>query len=97
MPDHLDARYQKVLELSRQMLEAGKEQDWDLVLALESQRQSLFTILLSGKGNRLQVDLADTLTEILSCDTELMDRVDHWLQHARILLRMPAGHNDSQS
>ena len=97
MSGSLDAQYREILTLSRQMLEAGKAQEWDSLLALEKKRQDLFSTLPAVSRTPHQMGLSNTLREILSCDGELMDKVEHWLQHARILLRMPSGHDDSQS
>ncbi len=88
MPNGLDIQYQAILQVTRMMLEAGRAQEWDSLLALEKQRQELFAGRSAG-GDRGTPNLAGTLEEILSCDKELMEKVEHWLQHARILLRMP--------
>lgn len=93
MPSGQNTQYQAILEISRLMLEAGKAQEWDSLIALEKQRQGLFAAPAAGDG-RSTPDIAATLDEILSCDKELMEKVEHWLQHARILLRMPPARGD---
>lgn len=93
MADLLNLKYQKILDISRRMQQAGEAQQWDLLLDLEKQRQGLFSDLpdnivgrISGGGSD---SLVETLKEIQECDKALMDKVGNWLQHARILLRIP--------
>lgn len=88
MPLPLEIQYGRILEVSQQMLAAGQAQEWDSLLELEKQRQSLFALLPTETGS-LPDGLADTLREIQRSDRMLMEKVENWLQHAKILLRMP--------
>ena len=88
MPEQLDIQYGKILELSHRMLAAGEAQEWDSLLELEIQRQNLFATLPTDT-KRLPASLAETLREIQRSDKILMEKVENWLQHARILLRIP--------
>lgn len=87
-------QYQAILDISRLMLEAGRAQEWESLLELEEQRRSMLAKVstVGGQGAR---ETVDTLKEILTCDKELIEKVDHWLQHARVLLRMPPGRDVS--
>ena len=87
-------QYQAILNVSRMMLEAGRAQEWESLLALEEQRRSMLAEV-STVGAQGARETADALKEILTCDKELIEKVDHWLQHARVLLRMPPGRDVS--
>ncbi len=95
MPPPLEIQYGRILEVSQKMLAAGEAQEWDSLLELEKQRQNLFALLPSDNRN-LPGGLADTLREIQRSDRMLMEKVENWLQHARILLRMPVESDDSR-
>ena len=87
-------QHKAILDISRLMLEAGRAQEWESLLALEEQRRSMLAEVptVGGQGTR---ETVDALKEILTCDKELIEKVDHWLQHARVLLRMPPGRDVS--
>ena len=96
MADLLNLQYQMILDISRQMQQAGEAQEWDLLLELEKQRQDKFAALpnnVAGKGNSGAI--VEILKEIQECDRALMEKVESWLQHARILLRMPPKDDNS--
>lgn len=70
------------------MLNAGKEQHWDELVLLEQQRHSL---LLSKPGFTQQdtpQPLIELIQQIQDCDSQLREKLDAWMSHARILLRM---------
>lgn len=77
--------YQQILALSRQMLETGMAQNWDKLVELEAQRHGLFAQIA---GQQLSPAMAPVLQEIKHCDDELREKVEAWLGHAKILLRM---------
>ena len=94
LPVPRDVPYRKLLELSRQMLAAGNAQEWDRLLDLEKQRQCLFAALSAdpaGDGDVRAEELADVLREIQRTDRALIEKVGTWLEHAKILLRIPPG------
>ena len=89
MLDPLESRYQQILELSQQMLCAGEAQEWDSLLDLERQRRQLFASLPSLQQDTSQDNVVDLIHKIQGSDQALLEKVECWLQHARILLRMP--------
>jgi len=89
MADLLNLQYQKILDISRQMQQAGEAQEWDLLLDLEKHRQAQFAALPNNLAGSNSGAIVQTLKEIQECDRALMEKVESWLQHARILLRMP--------
>jgi len=90
MADLLNRQYQRILDISRQMQRAGEAQEWDQLLDLEKQRQALFAALPNNVVGGSTGTIVDALKEIQKCDSALMEKVENWLQDARILLRMPS-------
>lgn len=76
--------YQNVLEVSKQMLAAGMNQDWDVLIDFEKQRQQL---LLKTVGQPVTPDDASVILEIQRCDSQLHEKVDAWMSHVRIFLQ----------
>ena len=70
------------------MLNAGMEQRWDELVLLEQQRYSL---LLNSPGftqRDTPQPLIELVQKIQDCDNQLREKLDAWMSHARILLRM---------
>lgn len=83
-----EAHYRQLLDLSRRMLIAGMAQQWDELVLLEQQRR---TLLFSAPGvspRDAPQPLIELIQQIQDCDTQLREKLDAWMSHARILLRM---------
>lgn len=85
-----EAHYRQVLQISQEMLTAGKAEEWDRLISLEEVRssllqQSLTPALAKGKSNQ---SAAEIILQIQAIDAELQEIVATWLEHARILLRI---------
>ena len=85
-----EAHYRQVLALSQRMLAAGMAQHWDELVALEAQRQALFDQAPATAPNEPSRSLGELIGEIQQCDAQLTEKLEAWLSHARILLRMDA-------
>ena len=85
-----EAHYRQVLALSQRMLSAGMAQHWDELVALEAQRQILLDQTPATAPNESSLPLDDLIREIQQCDAQLSEKLEAWLSHARILLRMDA-------
>lgn len=84
----LEAHYRRVLELSQRMLDAGMAQRWDELVGLEAERRALLASgPPPGKGDS-PVQLIELIGQIQACDAELSEKVEAWMTHARILLRL---------
>ena len=84
------AHYQQILDLSQRMLAAGMAQHWDELVALEAQRQALFDAAPVATPTPPSPSLLELIGEIQQCDAQLSEKLEAWLAHARILLRMDA-------
>jgi hypothetical protein len=84
------AHYQQVLDLSQRMLAAGMAQRWEELLALEAQRQTLLEQAPRATPSAPPPALLELIGEIQRCDALLTEKLEAWLTHARILLRMDA-------
>ncbi len=84
------AHYQQILDLSQRMLAAGMAQHWDELVALEAQRQALFDAAPAATPTPPSPSLLELIGEIQQCDAQLSEKLEAWLAHARILLRMDA-------
>lgn len=83
-----EAHYRQLLDLSQHMLAAGKAQDWDELVRLEEQRRALLYIpfvAIPGESSRQAIEL---IHQIQACDAELREKVETWMAHTRILLRL---------
>lgn len=83
-----ETHYRQLLELSQRMLDAGMGQHWDELVLLEQQRH---TLLLKAPGltpRDAPQPLIELIQQIQDCDTQLREKLDAWMAHARILLRM---------
>ena len=84
------AHYRQVLDLSQRMLAAGMAQHWDELVALEAQRQTLLEQAPDAGPAAQSPSLLELIREIQQCDAQLSEKLEAWLAHARILLRMDA-------
>lgn len=86
---YLDAR-----ELTRRMLEAATAQEWDTLTRLEQQRSTLIAALPKNLRNLpvLDPDQAKRITQLISEmereNSEIVEQVEVWQKHVRILLRL---------
>ena len=80
--------YRELLDLSQRMLAAGIAQQWDELVALEAQRQALFDRTPAAAPIVPASPLGELIGEIQQCDAQLSEKLEAWLSHARILLRM---------
>ena len=70
------------------MLTAGMAQHWDELVTLEAQRRAL---LDQGEQTSISPTTpADKalISEIQVCDAQLSEKLDAWMSHVRILLRL---------
>ena len=77
--------FRELLDVSQRMLDAGMAQRWDELIELERQRRALFENAPTGALRQADDAL---IREIQACDTQLTERIEAWMAHARILLRM---------
>ena len=85
-----EAHYRQVLALSQRMLAAGMAQHWNELVALEAQRQILFDQAPATVPTDPSRPVGELIREIQQCDAQLSEKLEAWLSHARILLRMDA-------
>ena len=84
-----EAHYRQVLALSQRMLAEGMAQHWDELVALEAQRQRLLDQapkVAPTESSRLT--LRELIVQVQQCDAQLSEKLEAWLTHARILLRL---------
>ena len=81
-------QYLLVLKLSQRMLAAGMAQEWDELIALERQRLVLLENLPKATDSDSVTTLAKLIQQIAECDAQLREKIDAWMTHARIILRM---------
>ena len=90
----LERQYLAVLDLTHQMLIASNTQSWDALAGLESQRAELVKALppISTKSASLTPTLArriaEIITEIERENSDIVEQVQVWQKHVRILLRL---------
>ena len=82
------AYHRRLLDISQRMLSAGMAQRWDELVELEQQRREMFEQAPRTASGTLQPADRELLEQIRSCDTELNEKLEAWLTHVRILLRM---------
>jgi hypothetical protein len=70
------------------MLTAGMSQHWDELVSLERDRRALLVKGAPASPFDLPEPLIELIRQIQSCDAELREKLDAWMDHARILLRL---------
>lgn len=83
-----DSHYRQVLDLSQRMLAAGMAQRWDELVALEEQRRALLSLEPDEAAGVVSTADKALIGEIQVCDAQLSEKLDAWMSHVRILLRM---------
>lgn len=83
-----EEHYRQLLDLSQRMLASGMAQNWDELIALEQQRRLLLEKAPIVAHTDSRHPLVERIREIQRCDTQLREKIDAWMTHARILLRL---------
>jgi hypothetical protein len=81
--------YATLLELSRQMLELAKRQDWELLTQTEAKRASALAGMPAKQSPLAPTEsaaIAATIRQIQDCDREVLEYVTPWREHAATLL-----------
>ncbi len=90
----LERQYLAVLDLTHQMLIAANFQEWDALTGHENQRAVLVKALppISAKSPSIAPPMArriaGIITEIERENDEIVEQVQVWQKHVRILLRL---------
>jgi hypothetical protein len=90
----IEGDYRAVLEATHQMLTAVNAQDWNSLAVREGQRAALVAALapIAAPTPALEPALARRIVAIISeiedKDHEILEHVDTWQKHVRILLRL---------
>lgn len=85
----IQERYQQVLELSREMLAAGRLQDWDHLADLEARRSALLKESPDAPPPPSADEIISLIREIQACDAELKETLTTTQAQIRTLLRIP--------
>jgi hypothetical protein len=81
--------YTTLLELSRQMLEQARQQEWESLAATEARRASLLAKLparLPALSPTENTAVASAIRQIQDCDREILEYVTPWREQAATLL-----------
>jgi flagellar protein FliT len=89
--------YQRIAELTEQMLAAARGSDWDTLLHLEHECRALFAQLSDGEDERVrdanfQRRKANLIRGVLDDDAQIRLLVEPWLAHLSELI----GHTGRQ-
>jgi hypothetical protein len=90
----IEQHYLDALDLTHQMLEAANAQHWDELTRIEQQRSMLISSLQPRPRGMPPLDSAqarritDLITEIERESAEIVEQVEVWQKHVRILLRL---------
>ena len=85
--------YHSALELTHQMLGAVRAQDWDMLTKLEKQRAQIVEDAARAKpafSHAEKIKIAEIIVEMERESAEIVERVQCWQEHVKILLRMKA-------
>lgn len=87
---NLLTRYETLLGLSQEMATLARQQAWDALTQLETQRAALVATLPATSGAALsateQRTLAATIKQIQACDQTVREYVLPWQEHVGSLL-----------
>lgn len=81
--------YLAALELTHRMLDAAITQDWDTLTRIGAERGQIIERVSSSKSALLPLErqrIAAIIAEIEREGLEIMERVQTWQDHVRILL-----------
>ncbi|MFZ4539266.1 flagellar protein FliT [Propionivibrio sp.] len=90
----IERQYLAVLDLTHQMFLATNAQDWDELTRLELQRTQMVAALptISSKSPLIDPALARRIAEIIveieRENTDIVEQVQVWQKHVKILLRL---------
>jgi hypothetical protein len=83
------ASYTKLLMLSKQMLELAKQQQWESLATMESERAVLLSTIPSTYTALAATEISAIgacIRQIQDCDRVILDYVTPWREHAEKLL-----------
>ena len=87
-----EAYYRQLLDLSRRMLTSGMAQQWDELVRLDEQRRVLLDSPPQIAPDEATQPLIESIRQVQVCDAQLLEKVEAWMDGARILLRMDNRH-----
>lgn len=86
--------YLAILERTQQMWSVASRQEWDALAGLERQRADLVAALLPIEGLTPPLEpamarrIAGIIGQIEEADGKIIEQVEVWQKHVRILLRL---------
>lgn len=83
-----EEHYQQLLDLSQSMLAAGMAQQWDELVRLEQQRRAVLKTHPTATRPDSPQQVIELINKIQACDSELREKLEAWMAHARALLRL---------
>lgn len=87
----IEQQYRQALELTHQMLEATRNLHWETLTELEAQRGAIIDAIAKNRApiyGPQKIAVAQLITTMEQENSEILERVEHWQQGAKILLRM---------
>jgi len=90
----MERQYLAALDLTHQMLSAASNQDWAALSGLERQRAEMIATIPPIRPKEFSLEpamarrIAGILSEIENENIGIVDHVQTWQNHARILLRL---------
>lgn len=90
----IESQYRSVLDLTHRMASATEKQEWDILTELERQRMAVVAAIppLSPVAMSLNPALAgrivNLITDIERENSEILEHVQVWQNHVKILLRL---------
>lgn len=83
------ARFEALLDISQQMVEQARQQSWEVLAQLETQRAALIDQLphdFSTSSTTEQAAIAGAIHQIEDCNKAVLEYVMPWREHAEALL-----------
>lgn len=87
----IEGQYLATLDLTRQMLTAASAQDWNTLSELEGKRAAIVAaipLVTPSLEPAVTRRIAGMITEIEHESADILEQVQTWQKHARILLRL---------
>jgi hypothetical protein len=90
----IESKYLAALELTHQMLAAANAQEWDTLTRLEAERCTVVAAIatstrpLPSLEPALSHRIAEHIAQIERESGEIVEQVQAWQKHVRILLRL---------